>query len=183
MWQAAVVFLLLASTSVAATPPCDVSGGDAVAVATARATVEAACSCGTAPSRGSWQRCVRETLEPLIGSSLSTSCARLVRRTENRSTCGTNKEVCCRTGRRGTTRGALRTLRNHRGCRQLLLGAPSGECQFGPGPDRTRRERRCRDLVEPTRVVGTGARRRAVPRCLVGAIGPALDDSPEPRRF
>ena len=109
MWQAAVVFLLLASTSVAATPPCDVSGGDAAAVATARATVEAACDCSTAPSRASWQRCVRETLTPLIGSSVSTSCARVVRRTESRSTCGTDKEVCCRTDRRGTTRGALRT--------------------------------------------------------------------------
>ena len=106
----AVIFLFfLASTSIAATPPCDVSGVDASAIASARATVEATCDCSSAFSRAAWQRCVRDTLEPLIGSSLSTSCARVVRRTENRSTCGTNKEVCCRTDRRGTTRGALRT--------------------------------------------------------------------------
>lgn len=102
-----------------ASASCDATGGDAVAVATARQVVAGACTCETAPSPRAWRTCVRGALAPSVGSTLSKACARHVERVETQSTCGRPGRIaCCRTSSGGATRGFLR--------REGRCEAPSG---------------------------------------------------------
>jgi hypothetical protein len=88
---------------------CDPTGADAAAVSGARAAVHAACDCEGADRASTWRRCVRDTLRPLLASTLSSACERHVRRLEQRSTCGRpDRSVCCRTSRLGATTASLR---------------------------------------------------------------------------
>lgn len=82
---------------------------DAAAVQNARLLVETACHCGSAASARSWRSCVKEALAGPAGEGLSLACARLVRTTELRSTCGRDDRVtCCRTNAAGVTKGSVR---------------------------------------------------------------------------
>lgn len=102
------LLLALATPAAAAPARCDVTGTDAVAVAAARDAVHAACDCDGALTSATYRRCVRATLAPLVGSSLSTVCEREVVRIETRSTCGRRERVvCCQTSRRDVTKARL----------------------------------------------------------------------------
>jgi hypothetical protein len=108
---AATAILLLTAlggSALADPTTCAVTGGDAAAVADARAVIHAACDCDGASSSSFYRRCVRETLAPLVGNGLSASCRTEVLRIETRSTCGKpERVVCCQTSRSGITRPKL----------------------------------------------------------------------------
>jgi hypothetical protein len=100
---------LLSAPERAIAAACDATGADAAQVADARAAIAGACDCDAAADPRAWRTCVRGTLAPFIGTTLSRACARLVERVEVRSTCGRpDQVVCCATTAAGKTRALLK---------------------------------------------------------------------------
>lgn len=88
---------------------CDEVANEA-AIAAARAAVASSCDCAAATKVAEWRRCVRDVLDPLVADgAISPACQRLVRRIEQRSTCGRpGRVVCCVTLPSGRTVARMR---------------------------------------------------------------------------
>jgi hypothetical protein len=116
-----LIVLLLPATAAAAGTRCSVSGGDANAVADARAHLHAACSCQFPARRLEYMRCVQRVIELRIANRwLPSACAGKVRSYAARSTCGRDDAVvCCVKRTTGPWRSLIRA--DEASCR-----APSG---------------------------------------------------------
>jgi len=103
----AACILVLAPAS-AGRAACDESGRDAVAVATARDAIAAACDCGAATSHAAYVACSRGVLAGLVANgTLPRVCRAVVQHCATSSTCGRPGAVtCCRSTERGT-RGSI----------------------------------------------------------------------------
>jgi hypothetical protein len=77
---------------------CDASGTDAAVLATAHASIDAACPCQTADSPSAYRHCARQIVRALVsGASLPRTCSQEASRYATKSVCGRpGAVVCCR---------------------------------------------------------------------------------------
>ena len=103
-WMLLVVAAL--ETPVRAATPC----GDAAAIATARAALDARCACDV-PSHGVYVSCAAGEVRDLVGmQQVTRACGNAARRCAARSTCGKPGALtCCRVSRSGNPRCKIST--------------------------------------------------------------------------
>jgi hypothetical protein len=101
----ACLSLILAASSGAHAARCDPAGVDAIAIADARAAIDAACDCQTAETHGRYVKCASNVLLGRIQAlQLNPACKGTVQRCAAKSTCGKPGAVmCCRTNSKGKT--------------------------------------------------------------------------------
>src|SRR5215213_8575002 len=86
----AVMTIIIACgvVTAAAATPCDTTGGDAFAVASARVDVKANCDCASATNHGSYVDCARDVVRRRVDDALlSRACGSVVARCARHSTC------------------------------------------------------------------------------------------------